>query len=267
MARNQPRPQATSEIRLEPLDERCRLCEGKLWVAYHNVRTVTTLEGLVRLKLVVRRCVNRECELYQESRRPEQEGAFALPQGEFGLDVIALVGALRHAEHRSVPEIHREFLGRGVRISERTVTNLLDRYEELVSLMISESVGLRERLKEQGRAVLAIDCLQPDVGHEVLWVVRECLSGEVLLARSLLGGTQADLMPLLREVTDALPVPVAGVVSDGQHAIRKAVAAYENALDSSSRSRSGLYSETAASSSSTRSWCFSLTSTTAISPV
>jgi hypothetical protein len=123
-----------------------------------------------------------------------------------------------------VPEIHREFLGRGVGISERTVTNLLDRYEELVSLRLSESTGLQERLGEQGRAILAIDGLQPDVGHEVLWVVGECLSGEVLLARSLLGGTQADLMPLLREVTDALPVlPVAGVVSDGQHAIRKAV--------------------------------------------
>ena len=65
MARNQPRPQATSEVRLEPLDDRCQVCEGKLWVAYHNARTVTTLEGSVRLRLVVRRCVNRECELYQ----------------------------------------------------------------------------------------------------------------------------------------------------------------------------------------------------------
>jgi hypothetical protein len=210
-------------LRLEPLDGRCRLCEGRLWVAYHNARTVTTLEGLVRLRLVVRRCVNRECELYQESHRPEQEGAFALPQGEFGLDVIALVGALRHAEHRSVPEIHRELSGRGVGISERSVTNLLDRYEELVALRLSEHAGLRERLEEQGRAILAIDGLQPDVGHEVLWVVRECLSGEVLLARSLLGGTQGELAPLLREVTDALPVPVAGVISDGQRAIRKAV--------------------------------------------
>jgi hypothetical protein len=223
MARNQPRPEATSELRLEPLDGRCRLCEGRLWVAYHNARTVTTLEGLVRLRLVVRRCVNRECELYQESHRPEQEGAFALPQGEFGLDVIALVGALRHAEHRSVPEIHRELSGRGVGISERSVTNLLDRYEELVALRLSEHAGLRERLEEQGRVVLALDGLQPDVGHEVLWVVRECLSGEVLLARSLLGGTQGELAPLLREVTDALPVPVAGVISDGQRAIRKAV--------------------------------------------
>ena len=223
MARNEPRPPALSELRLEPLEDRCGSCGQKSWVAYHSPRTVATLSGLVRLRLVVRRCVNRDCELYHEPHRPEEEGAFALPQGEFGLDVIALVGALRHAEHRSVPEIHRELSGRGVDVSERTVTNLLDRYEELVALRLSGNAGLRERIKEQGRAVLAIDGLQPDVGHEVLWVVRECLSGEVLLARSLLGGTQGEIAPLLREVADALEVPIKGVVSDGQHAIRKAV--------------------------------------------
>jgi hypothetical protein len=223
MARNQRRPRAASELRLEPLSDRCRACEGKLWVAYHNPRTVATLEGLVRLRLVVRRCMNPECERYHRPYRPEEEGAFALPQGEFGLDVIALVGALRHAHHRSVPEIHRELCGRGVGVSERTVTNLLDRYEELVALRLSERAGLRERLDEQGRAVIAIDGLQPDVGHEVLWVVRECLSGEVLLARSLLSGTEESVAGLLREVAHGLEVPVCGVVSDGQHPIRRAV--------------------------------------------
>ena len=64
-------------------------------------------------------------------------------------------------------------------------------------------------------AILALDGMQPDVGHEVLWVVRECLSGEVLLARSLLSGTAGDLAPLLREVAEAIGVPVEGVVSDG----------------------------------------------------
>ena len=223
MARNQPRPPAALELRLEPLEDRCGSCGQKSWVAYHSPRTVATLSGLVRLRLVVRRCINLECALYHEPYRPEEEGAFALPQGEFGLDVIALVGALRHAEHRSVPEIHRELCRRGVDVSERTVTNLLDRYEELVALRLSGNAGLRERIKEQGRAVIAIDGLQPDVGHEVLWVVRECLSGEVLLARSLLGGTQGELAPLLREVDEALAVPIKGVISDGQHAIRKAV--------------------------------------------
>jgi hypothetical protein len=224
MARNQRRPEANSEIRLEPLRDLCEACGERMWVAYHGTRTVTTLEGAVRLRLVVRRCVNRECALYQESRRPEQEGAFALPQGEFGLDVIALVGALRHAEHRSVPEIHRQLLGRGVSVSERTVTNLLDRYEELVALRLTDRDRLKGALERRGRAILALDGLQPDVGHEVLWVVRECLSGEVLLARSLLSGTEESLVDLLGEVKGKLKVPVVGVVSDGQHPIRRAVA-------------------------------------------
>ena len=224
MARNQPRPPAASELRLEPLRDRCEYCTETLWVAYHSPRTVATLSGLVRLRLVVRRCVNEGCALYHKPYRPEGEGAFALPQGEFGLDVIALVGALRHAEHRSVPEIHRELLGRGVSVSERSVTNLLDRYEELVALRLSERVHLRVALARQGRVVLALDGLQPDVGHEVLWVVRDCLSGEVLLARSLLSATEQSLTGLLEEAIRGLEVPVAGVVSDGQHPIRRAVA-------------------------------------------
>ena len=223
MSRNQPRPEAASELRLEPLDEHCQACTGKLWVSYHNLRTVATLDGLVRLRLVVRRCVNPACNLYQSSLRPEQEGAFALPQGEFGLDVIALVGALRHAHHRSVPEIHRELLGRGLTVSERTVTNLLDRYEELVAHRLSDSGRLQEQLREQGRVILAVDGLQTDVGHEVLWVLRDCLSGEVLLARSLLGSTREELVPLLGEVAATLEVPIKGVISDGQHSVRKAV--------------------------------------------
>src|SRR5215210_6084089 len=223
MARNQPRPPALSELRLEPLEDLCGACTEKLWVAYHSPRTVATLSGLVRLRLVIRRCANRDCKLYHEPRRPEEEGAFALPQGEFGLDVIALVGALRHAEHRSVPEIHRELSGRGVAVCERTVTNLLERYEELVSLRLSDHDRLQEKLGRQGRVVLALDGLQPDVGHEVLWVVRECLSGEILLARSLLSGTEESLAGLLREVAEGIEVPVLGVVSDGQHPIRRAV--------------------------------------------
>src|SRR5439155_184034 len=71
---------------------------------------------------------------------------------------------------------------------------------------------------------LTLHGIQHDVGHAVLWVLRDCLSGEILLARSLLSATAKDLGTLLREVRDALPVPITGVVSDGQESIRKAVA-------------------------------------------
>jgi hypothetical protein len=104
------------------------------------------------------------------------------------------------------------------------VTNLLDRYDELLALALGDDRRLRKLLAEQGRVVLAIDGLQPDVGHEVLWVLRDCLSGEFLLAKSLLSARQEDLAALLRQVRDAVGVPIVGVVSDGQHSLRKAIA-------------------------------------------
>jgi sugar phosphate isomerase/epimerase len=190
---------------------------------YENRRTLVLLTGAVRLHLQIRRCEREGCTRYRVAYRPEAEGAIALPQHEFGLDVIALVGMLRHREHRSVPEIHAILRQRGVAIAERSVTNLLDRYDELLAVSLTEGKRLRGLLASQGRVILAVDGLQPDVGHEVLWVVRDCLSGEVLLARSLLSGTAADLAALLREVAETVGVPVAGVISDGQTSIRRAV--------------------------------------------
>jgi hypothetical protein len=94
-----------------------------------------------------------------------------------------------------------------------------------VALKLSDRLRLQKRFKEQGQVILAIDGLQPDVGHEVLWVLRDCLSGEVLLARSLLSACETELASLLREVQQALAVPIGGVISDGQHSIRNAIQA------------------------------------------
>jgi hypothetical protein len=147
----------------------------------------------------------------------------ALPKHEFGLDVIAHIGALRYAHHRSVSEIHHSLRERQVVIAPRTVTYLLERYDELLSLTLSDAQRLERLTRSQGRVILALDGLQPDVGHEVLWVLRDCLSGEVLLAKSLLSATQHDIATLLHQVTEALTVPIVAVLSDGQHSIRKAV--------------------------------------------
>ena len=223
MARKRSRDHATGERTLTSQRTHCVACDQMMWIAYHTYRTITTLQGIYHLIILVRRCRNQQCTWYHRSYRPEEEGKWALPHGEFGLDVIALVGSLRYRFHRSIPEIHQALCDRGVSIAERTVTHLLQRYEELVALHLAEKPRLRERFKEQGQAILALDGLQPDVGHEVLWVLRDCLSGEVLLARSLLSACEADLASLLREVQQMLDVPITGVISDGQHSIRKAV--------------------------------------------
>ena len=224
MTRKAARPQPDTTEHLHTVHTDCPHCGRPLWADYCNRRTVATLLGLVRLILHVRRCHHPHCPRHGKPYRPEAEGRYALPQHEFGLDVVALVGALRYAEHRSVPEIHQTLVARGLAIAERTVTNLLDRYDELLAVTLTDSQRLRGLLAQQGRVILAIDGLQPDVGHEVLWVLRDCLSGTVLLAKSLLSARQQDLAELIGQVRDALGVPITGVISDGQHSIRQAVA-------------------------------------------
>ncbi len=221
------RQEATHSIRLTPLKESCEQCGQPLWVGYHGARTVTRLDGLWKLTIVVRRCIHPECPRYHVAYRPEEEGRWALPHGEFGLEVMALIGHWRFREHRSVPQMHRSLLSRGVGITERSVTHLMQRYEELVALRIRDHERIKMRLQQQGHVILALDGLQPDVGHEVLWVLRDCLSEEILLARPRLRSTQGDLTALLTEVKcqlKQLEVPVKGVISDGEETKGLAVA-------------------------------------------
>jgi hypothetical protein len=223
MARRTKRPPITCTLSLEPLSRTCSSCGGTLWAGYDASRTITTLEDVTRLTLSVRRCHNPNCPRHRKPIRPEEEGGWALPNGEFGLDVIALIGALRYREHRSIPEIHRSLQERHVAIAQRTVTYLLERYEELLALRLAEATRLKDCLTQQGHVILALDGLQPFKTQDVLWVLRDTLSGEVLLARSLDSARQDDVADLLREVKDALPVPIHAVVSDAQRPIRLAV--------------------------------------------
>ena len=224
MGRTTAHPPASRQVGLENRRRKCAACGSLAPADYRARRNVVTLEGVVALRVQVRVCHQQGCALYLKPVRSEEEGGWALPDHEFGLDVIALIGALRYHEHRSVPEIHAALRARGVPISERSVTNQLDRYDELLALRMTDSQRLQDVTRKLGRVVLAMDGLQPEVGHEVLWVVRDCLSGEVLAARSLLGSGEEELAPLLREVKQAVGVPIVGVVSDGQHSIRNTVA-------------------------------------------
>jgi hypothetical protein len=101
----------------------------------------------------------------------------------------------------------------------------------LVALRLADDARLKDSLTAQKQVVLAIDGLQPGAlwakDQDVLWVLRDCLSGAVLLARSRVpsgcSAREADLADLLREVKRLLPVPIHAVVSDGQRTIRLAV--------------------------------------------
>src|SRR5271157_3894458 len=129
--RRRSRPRPDRSLTLTPILLDCPECRHRTYADYKNYRTISTLDSVFRLTLTIRRCPNPECSRFLRPYRPEAESHFALPYHEFGLDVMALVGRLRYAEHRSIPEIYRELTRRGIVLAERTVTNLLDRYDEL----------------------------------------------------------------------------------------------------------------------------------------
>jgi len=195
-----------------------------MWAAYHHYRTLTTLEALMRLTLQMRRCLHPVCPQVRKPYRPAAEGRLARPKHEFGLDVLTCIGPQRYAHHHSVPTIPQALIERGLAVAPRTVTKLLERYDALVALFLQDTARLRRLTQPQGRVIRALDGLRPDVGQEVLWVLRACLAGEVLLARSLLSATHTDIATLIREVKQALEVPIGGVITDGQWSIRAAVA-------------------------------------------
>src|ERR1700761_311574 len=155
--RRRPRPQPDRALSLAPITLDCPECQHRLLARYNNFRTITTLDGVLRLTLAIRRCPNPDCPRFRLPYRPEAEPHFALPYHEFGLDVMTLVGRLRYAEHRSIPEIHRELTRRGIAVAQRTVTNLLDRYDELRALATADPERLEAVLRPQGRVILAVD--------------------------------------------------------------------------------------------------------------
>src|SRR4051812_45556117 len=219
MSRCWCRVKPADEQVLVPLRSACPECGRAMRIRYSNRRAIVSLRGLVRLRLKIRRCEDRSCGRYHQAWRPEAEAALALPQHEFGLDVIALVGALRYREHRSVPEIHQELSRRGDLRAQRPARAL-----RRAGRRLGRGGGASRDPGAPGPGDPGD--LQPDVGHEVLWVIGECLSGLVLLARALLSSACPDLAGLLREVAAdlaAIGVPVVGVVSHGQPSIRLAV--------------------------------------------
>ena len=166
MARRNTRPQPAETLEIPSHTRTCPHCGGPLWAANMARRTVTMLRGLVRLRLQVRSCRNGDCPRYKVCVRPEQEGAFALPQHEFGLDIIALVGTLRHAEHRSLPT-GAERLSRAGRPIPGGVA---DRRAPSPLAAPARLQAFHEGLKSVGSASLTRTLLAKAGGWSVVWL-------------------------------------------------------------------------------------------------
>src|SRR4051794_15100431 len=89
MARTSIRERPDREEVLWPVQKACPACGHPMRLRYDNYRTLVTLAGAGRVRVKIRRGGRGEWARPHPPHPPEAEGAIALPEHEFGLDVCA----------------------------------------------------------------------------------------------------------------------------------------------------------------------------------
>jgi hypothetical protein len=210
-------------IKFEPEATHCRKCGQRLHFAYRSDRHVAFLTNRQEILYDVRQCPNPRCEGFDNRYVPQGVGAGVLKKYEYGLDVIAFIGQERLRKHATFPDLGATLRQTyGVPISDRRVQDLFDVYMALISTDITEDPARLAKLRAQGKILLGIDAAQPDMEAESLWIFRDTLSEEILLAFTSASADASLLPPYLKKIK-TLRVPVTGVISDAQKIILSAV--------------------------------------------
>lgn len=200
----------------------CPRCGAPLRFAYRRKRRLLLLRERLALEVDCDRCGDAGCPLAAGFGPPE-EARLALPKFTYGLDVLTEIARLRWVVKRSVPEIHEELRGvYGLPISERNVDYLVQTWQELGTAWVLRDRERVAALKRQGGIILGIDGLQPEKGHETLYLFRDTISQTNLLTQPL-SNSSSDQLAATIEVVKELGVPILGVVTDKQHSLVLAV--------------------------------------------
>ena len=211
----------SQRLDLYPLEQNCPNCQQALVERYRKQRWIVRLDGQLKVISHCLSCPNRECRLHEVIYRPSEEGALALRGYTYGLDVVVRIGQLRFSEDQSLTQIHQELHGQ-IGISLKEVGLLCEVFLALVNTVVQEDVELVEQLRHNGGIILAIDGVQPEKGNETLYLLRDLISGRVLVARNLVSSATDEIEKLIGEVL-ALGVPILGVISDKQESICLAI--------------------------------------------
>ena len=151
-----------------------------------------------------------------------------MPRWVIGWDVFCWLGHRRFARHWSVSQLRAELLDTyKIVLSEDAIADYLQRYQCMLAARQQDPVLLREEYRRVRRLVLSIDGLQPEKGHETLYVVRELRLQRVWFARALLSSATSEIRPVVvqaRDWAERLDRPVGLWMSDKQDAFVTTIA-------------------------------------------
>jgi hypothetical protein len=209
--------------------EVCSHCQRGLNICDHRFHRFFTLSGPVEMVCKLARCPERACVGHAHTLSPLAEAQLTLPWWLIGWDVFCWLGHRRFARHWSIPQLQAELRDSyRIPLSDDAISYYLRRYQTMVAARHQDAVLLAAVYRDVDELFLTIDGLQPEKGHETLYVVRELRSKRVWFAEALLSSTTAEVQRLVvqaKQWAEQLGKPVQLWMSDKQDAFVKAIAA------------------------------------------
>ena len=200
--------------------ETCSLCPRSLAICDHRFHRILALDGPVEIVCKLTRCPDPACPAHRRTLSPLAEASITLPWWLIGWDVFCWMGHRRFARHWSVPQIRAELRdSRHIPLSDDAIATSLRRYQTMVAARQQDAALLAKAYEGIGELVLTIDGLQPEKGHETLYVVRELRGKRVWFAEALLSSSTEEVRRLLAKAKDwakQLGKPVQLWMSDKQ---------------------------------------------------
>ena len=134
-------------------------------------------------------------------------------------DVFCWIGHRRFSRHMAVSLIQSELLDDyQIKLSDDAIEEYIRRYQAMLAARQQDAESLRRHYESATEIILCIDGLQPEKGHEALYVVRELTRKRVWFAEPLLSATRGRDPTPDPEGQGVGPIPgcVGGVVDVGQ---------------------------------------------------
>src|SRR3954467_12717863 len=214
---------------LDVLDRICPVCGRMMHICDHRSRRVHTLDGPVQLICKLNHSPDRACSGHARTKSPELEITLALPQMAIGWDVFCWIGHRRCSRHMAISLIRSELLDDyGIKLSDDAIEQYIRRYQVMLAARQQDAESLRRLYGFSAEIILCIDGLQPEKGHETLYVVRELTRRRVRVAEPLLSATEDEVRRLITRAkrwAESLGTPVGLWMSDKQDAFVKGIAA------------------------------------------
>jgi hypothetical protein len=185
-------------LELDVLDRDCPFCGRLMHICDHRYRHFHSLEGPVELICKLNHCPDLACQGHKKTKSPELEITIALPRMAIAWDVFCWIGHRRFSRHWSITQIQGELSDQyHIQISADSIGRYIQRYQVMLAARQEDPQTLRRQYKSVDEIVLCIDGLQPEKGHETLYVVRELTQKRVWFAEALISATAQEVRRLI----------------------------------------------------------------------